>query len=117
MTRGAAGYEKSVSPQFRDSEVYLGELRTDGAGRLIVLGGRGVSGPSGLPIGDGSTPGHGHLPNTFANNEGWHDDVAAGPVSVTIHFPGGQDNVLSNAAWVIVAPPDFAPYTNGITTL
>jgi hypothetical protein len=82
----------------------------------MVLGGKGISGPSGLPIGDGSgIPGR--PPNTFANNEGWHDDVADGPISATVRIPGQPDQVLANAAWVIVAPPDFAPYTNGITTL
>jgi hypothetical protein len=80
----------------------------------MVLGGRGLSAsvPPGLPLGDGSSPS-----NTFANNEGWHDDVADGPISATIRIPGQPDQVLTNAAWVIVAPPDFAPYTDGITTL
>src|SRR5579862_5868759 len=66
--------------KFRGTEVYLGELRTDAKGRLIVLGGRGISGPSGLPIGDGSVPGPGRPRNTFANNEGWYDDIADGPI-------------------------------------
>ena len=102
--------------RFRGTNVYLGELRTDSRGRLIVLGGRGISGPSGLPIGDGSVSRSGR-PNTFANNEEWFDDVADGPVSATIRIHGQPDQVLTNAAWVIVAPPDFAPYTNGVTTL
>jgi hypothetical protein len=108
----------SLEGNFQGQPVYLGELRTDAKGRLIVLGGRGVSAsvPSGLPLGDGSgIPGH--PPNSFANNEGWHDDVADGPISATIRIPGQLDQVLTNAAWVVVAPPDFAPYTNGITTL
>jgi hypothetical protein len=106
----------SPDGKFRGQAVYLGELRTDSKGRLMMLGGRGVSGPRDLPIGSGSgIPGHPH--NTFANNEGWHDDVADGPISATIHIPGQTDQVLTNAAWVIVAPPDYAPYTNGITTL
>jgi hypothetical protein len=106
----------SPDGKFRGQAVYLGELRTDAKGRLMVLGGRGVSGPRDLPIGGGSQI-PGRPTNTFANNEGWHDDVADGPVSATIHIPGQPDQVLTNAAWVIVAPPDYAPYTNGITTL
>jgi L-Lysine epsilon oxidase N-terminal/L-lysine epsilon oxidase C-terminal domain len=106
----------SPDGKFRGQAVYLGELRTDAKGRLMVLGGRGVSGPRDLPIGGGSRI-PGHPTNTFANNEGWHDDVADGPISATIHIPGQPDQVLTNAAWVIVAPPDYAPYTNGITTL
>jgi hypothetical protein len=99
---------------FQDQTVYLGELRTDAKGRLIVFGGRGVSAsvPPGLPLGDGSGG-----DNDFANNRGWHDDVADGPISATVRIPGQPDQVLTNAAWVIVAPPDFAPFTNGITTL
>jgi hypothetical protein len=113
-----AGANQTVkaSPEgtFQGQTVYLGELRTDAKGRLMVLGGRGVSAsvPPGLPLGDGSGGG-----NDFANNQGWHDDVADGPVSATVRIPGQQDKVLTNGAWVIVAPPDFAPYTNGITTL
>jgi L-Lysine epsilon oxidase N-terminal/L-lysine epsilon oxidase C-terminal domain len=108
----------TASPEgkFRGNDVYLGELRTDSQGRLIVLGGRGISGPSGLPIGDGSVARSGR-PNTFANNEEWFDDIADGPVSATIRIQGQPDQVLTNSAWVIVAPPDFAPYTNGVTTL
>jgi L-Lysine epsilon oxidase N-terminal/L-lysine epsilon oxidase C-terminal domain len=110
----------TASPEgkFKGQTVFLGELRTDARGRLMVLGGRGLSAsvPPGLPLGDGSgIPGR--PPNTFANNEGWHDDVADGPISARIRIPGQPDQVLTNAAWVIVAPPDFAPYTDGITTL
>ena len=99
---------------FQGQPVYLGELRTDGKGRLVVLGGRGVSAsiPPGLPLGDGSGG-----DNDFANNRGWQDDVADGPISATVRIPGQPDQVLTNAAWVIVAPPDFAPFTNGVTTL
>jgi hypothetical protein len=104
--------------QFRGRTVYLGELRTDAKGRLLVLGGRGQSDsiPAGLPLGDG-TGNPGPNRNTFANNAGWFDDVADGPISATIRIAGQPDVVLDNAAWVIVAPPDFSPYTDGITTL
>lgn len=113
-----AGKTVTAAPEgkFRGQPVYLGELRTDAKGRLIVLGGRGVSGPHGLPVGDGSQLA-GHDKNSFANNVEWHDDVADGPVSATVRIPGQPDVVLTNAAWVVVAPPDFAPYTGGITTL
>jgi hypothetical protein len=115
-----SGANKTVTaaPQgkFRGNDVFLGELRTDSKGRLIVLGGRGISGPSGLPIGDGSIARSGR-PNSFANNEEWFDDTADGPISATVRIQGQPDQVLTNAAWVIVAPPDFAPFNNGVTTL
>lgn len=115
-----ANQTRTASPEgrFRGNAVYLGELRTDVNGRLLVLGGRGASAsiPPGLPLGDGDgIPGH--VPNDFANNEGWHDDVADGPISATVRIPGQQDVVITNGAWVIVAPPDFAPYNQAVTTL
>jgi hypothetical protein len=87
--------------------VYLGELRTDGLGRLIVLGGRGVSAslPPGAPI------------TGFANNAFWHDDVADGPVTATITFAGKPARPLDAPAWVTVTPPDFAPGIGGVATL
>jgi hypothetical protein len=106
--------------KYRGQTVFLGELRTDGKGRLLVLGGRGKSAsvPPGLPLGDGSTPGSpGHPANTFANNEGWFDDVSDGPISATVKIAGQADVVITNGAWVIVAPPDYSPYTGGITTM
>lgn len=100
--------------QFKGTDVFLGELRTDGRGRLIVLGGNGISAsvPPGKPIGDETNTSG----NNFANNEFWHDDVSDGPVSATVTFPG-QPPVEIKDAWVVVAPPDFAPYTRGVTTL
>ncbi len=57
--------------------MYLGELKTDEAGRLIVLGGHGKT---------GSVPGA--KITTFANNDGWHDDTADGPVTATVSIAG-----------------------------
>lgn len=113
-----AGADQTVtasSPgRFKASDVYLGELRTDHQGRLIVLGGLGVSAsvPEGQPIGDEANTTN----NNFANNEGWHDDVSDGPVSATVTFPG-EAPVRIEDGWVIVAPPDFAPYTRGLSTM
>ncbi|MBH5390520.1 LodA/GoxA family CTQ-dependent oxidase [Bradyrhizobium diversitatis] len=104
----------SQAGRFKNEEVYLGELRTDHKGRLIVLGGRGRSAsvPAGKPIGDENNPSQ----NNFANNEFWYDDIADGPVSATVTIAGNPP-VQVNDAWVIVAPPDFAPYTRAVTTL
>jgi L-Lysine epsilon oxidase N-terminal/L-lysine epsilon oxidase C-terminal domain len=106
-----SGKNKAVTAskpgRFKGTEVYLGELLTDSKGRLVVLGARGFSQsvPLGQPVGA-----------DFANNEFWHDDISDGPISATVTFPG-QPPVEAKGAWVIVAPPDFAPKTMAVTTL
>ena len=93
--------------QFLGQTAYLGELRTDAKGRLLVLGGRGASAsvPPGLDLPE------------FANNDGWHDDVSDGPVTAVITLPGQPPKPVDAPAWVVVAPPDFAPGVGGIVTL
>jgi hypothetical protein len=92
----AAGGVSFDTGSFLDSAVDLGELRTDDAGRLLVLGGKGRSfSPLATPL------------STFANNEGWCDDVADGPVTAAVRL-GGRDLPVE-PAWVIVAPPNYAP--------
>jgi hypothetical protein len=93
--------------KFLGADVYLGELRTDVRGRLIVVGGRGVSAsvPPGAPLTD------------FANNNRWHDDVSDGPVSATVTLPGESPVVVHEPAWVVVGPPDFAPTIHSIVSL
>jgi hypothetical protein len=98
---------KEFNGSFLGTPVYLGELRTDGKGRLLVLGGRGKS---------ASVPPGQDLP-TFANNDLWHDDVSDGPVTATVTLPGQDPVVVHHPAWVAVAPPDFAPTINSIVTL
>jgi hypothetical protein len=93
------------SGTFLGTPVPLGELRTGGRGKLLVFGGHGASG----------TP----LPNnpatTFANNHGRHDDVADGPVTATVAINGTSLPVTP--AWVIVAPPNYAPGINAVVTM
>jgi hypothetical protein len=91
---------------------YLGELRTDAAGRLIVIGGRGHSATN-----------RGARLNHYANNDAWFDDVSDGPirVRVTLRASGGggsgEHTVEALGAWVLVAPPDFAPPLANVVTL
>lgn len=91
---------------FCHKQVYLGELRTDVDGRLIVLGGRGKS-ASFRP---------GLQPVTFANNFGWHDDVSDGPVRALVTFHGGE-TMEAEPAWVAVTPPNFAPGLVPVVTM
>ena len=91
---------------FFDTPVYLGELQTDNSGRLIVLGGRGKSERTaeGKPL------------FTYANNDYWHDDVSDGPVTASVKINGAEVPV-KGTAWVLVAPPKFAPAHGNIVTL
>jgi len=102
---GRAGPEyRFDTGTFFGTAVYLGELRTDEAGRLLVLGGHGHSAPAG----------HQRLTH-FANNHGWHDDVSDGPVTATVKTNGRAIPV--DPSWVVVAPPNYAPPVLGVRTL
>ncbi|WP_313281521.1 LodA/GoxA family CTQ-dependent oxidase [Delftia tsuruhatensis] len=92
------------SGSFCGKPVYLGELRIEKTGQLLVLGGRGVSASV-----DGSKA------TTFANNEGWHDDVADGPVRAKVVVAGVS--VPVDAAWVTVAPPNYGPQMKSVRTM
>jgi L-Lysine epsilon oxidase N-terminal/L-lysine epsilon oxidase C-terminal domain len=86
-------------------QVTLGELRTDERGRLLVLGGDGRS-----------VSAFGQPATTFANNEGWFDDVADGPVRATVTLADGRV-LAAEPAMVAVAPPNFGPGLHGVVTL
>ncbi len=90
--------------EFLGSRVYLGEIRTDAQGRLIVLGGRGKS-----------TSHSGARAVTFANNEGWHDDTADGPVTAEITYNGRK--LQTDPGWIIVAPPYYGPLQKSFRTM
>jgi L-Lysine epsilon oxidase N-terminal/L-lysine epsilon oxidase C-terminal domain len=95
-----------LSGTYRTQPVKLGEVWTDGSQRLLVAGGVGLSrSPVNAPIG-----------TDFYNNPDWHDDVSDGPVSATVEIPGSAPAAAS-PAWLIVAPPDFAPSAFGVVTL
>jgi hypothetical protein len=90
--------------RFMGRSVYLGEIQTDDLGRLLVLGGRGKSESF-----DGSKA------VDFANNDGWHDDVSDGPVTAKVSFQGQELKVVP--AWVVVAPPNYAPMQKSVRTM
>jgi hypothetical protein len=109
-------FEGTIGPD--QTKVYLGELRTDPEGRLIVLGGRGKSemflkDPDHNP----EDPANKYALSTFGNNDGWHDDVSDGPVTVKV--TDHQNNALEvkGESWVIVGPPNYAPDVKGVITL
>ena len=90
--------------KFMGKDVYLGEILTDDAGRLIVLGGHGKAASY-----DGSRA------ITFANNEGWHDDISDGPVTARVLYDGVELSVAP--AWVVVAPPNYGPNRKSVRTM
>src|SRR5262249_31630361 len=79
---------------------------TDREGRLLFLGGRGRSEPFRAGV----------IPLTFANNRGWHDDVADGPVRATVTFPGGPPRE-AEPGYVAGTPPDYPPGLYGVVTM
>ena len=99
---------KRLLGRFMDKlDVPIGDLLTDAAGRLIVLGGFGKS--QSVPPGASLT--------NFANNDGWCDDTSDGPVRAKVTLNGATSAVEADPAWVLVAPPDFAPPIENVVTL
>jgi hypothetical protein len=101
-----AGGTASLDGTYRTTQVHLGEVRGDASQRLLVLGGSGrAESPSGAAIG-----------GSFYNNPGWFDDLADGPVTAEVLLEDGTVHACE-PAWVVVAPPDFAPGCGGVVTL
>jgi L-Lysine epsilon oxidase N-terminal/L-lysine epsilon oxidase C-terminal domain/Iron-containing redox enzyme len=95
--------------------VYLGELRTDEAGRLLVFGGHGVSDAI---DDDGKSIRDARWIQSYANNDDWFDDASDGYVRASVVLKAtGQAVAVRGDAWVIVAAPDFAPDTQNLVTL
>lgn len=99
--------KKKFSPPLK-----LGTLRTDRKGRLLVLGGHGVSG----------SLIRSHLDKNiddFANHNSWYDDTSDGSVNATITWKDKKKKlpIKAKPSWVIVAPPKYAPSLQNIVTL
>jgi L-Lysine epsilon oxidase N-terminal/L-lysine epsilon oxidase C-terminal domain len=88
---------------------YLGQLRTDASGRLIVLGGQGRA---------NYAPATAPALASYANNDGWFDDISDGPVTAIVSVKGVGDVAVDarGGAWVLCPPPDFAPQIRGAVT-
>lgn len=103
----AGGTERAFSfeGEFWGAErVGLGQLRTDDAGRLMVVPPDGVSNsPTNAAI------------TSFADNDGWHDDWCDGPVTARVTVAGRTFDV--EPAWVACVGPNFAPDIPPITSL
>jgi hypothetical protein len=108
------GYK--ISGKFKEViSVELGELKTDSKGRLIVLGGNGHS--DAIDENGNSIKERRWIRN-YANNSDWFDDVSDGPVTATVKIKNTEESIeVRDGAWVVVAPPDFAPDVKNIVTL
>lgn len=100
----------SMVGNFQGTQVYLGELRTDSVGRLLVLPGFGKSAsPANKPV---YRP---EVPTSFNNAAGWYDDIADGPVHAKVVL---EDKVFSaDPAWVASAPPNYGQNLVGWRTM
>ena len=87
------------------AKVALGRLLTDEKGRLIVVGGPGKS----------DSPLKKRIEG-FANNDGWYDGVSDGPVKAVVEVEGEEPSKAEGGAWVVVAPPSYAPGIEHVTT-
>jgi hypothetical protein len=99
----------------KTADIYLGELRTDSEGRLIVLGGRGKSdavNEAGQSIRTARWITH------YANNDDWYDDTSDGPIRAKVYLKGEKKAIeVKGGAWVVITPPDFAPDIQNLVTL
>jgi hypothetical protein len=93
----------------------LGEIMTDDNGHLLVLGGHGRSGS------EKSGPGEPHI-TSYANNDGWYDDTADGPVMARLVMYA--ENVsrqryidVEYPAWVIAGYPRYVPVMLDMVTM
>jgi hypothetical protein len=88
-----------------DVPVTLGWLKSDPLGRLTVIGGDGSAwSPTNAPLLD------------IADNDGWFDGQADGVVSARLILANGNVET-AEPAWVVVAPPRFAPGTRAPVSL
>lgn len=96
--------------KFMGLPVSLGELRTDEEGRLLFLSALGkAESPQNTAVFNPDDV------DTFNNADGWYDDTCDGPVRASVWLNGKSLPVES--AWVVVAPPNYAPNVIGWRTL
>ena len=90
--------------QAEAARVGLGQLRTDEAGRLLVVPPDGVS----------NSPANAAI-TSFADNDAWHDDWCDGPVTARVTIGGTVFE--AEPSWVACVGPNFAPEIPPISTM
>lgn len=92
----------------------LGSLQLDANGNLFVIGGDGASGT--LSINPAGSK-YQYVLLTYANNDGWFDDAADGPVNASIVLDSGKTVAVDAPAWCLSGPPKYAPQLLNLVTL
>lgn len=120
-------FPQSFPPELTPHNVEtLGEImatQQNDHNRLIVLGGFGHSGSFKTGFGEPRI-------ETYANNDGWFDDVADGPVTAKLWVqPLTDDDIpvpadtppvqvaVDDPAWVLTAYPGYVPEIENVITL
>jgi hypothetical protein len=94
----------------------LGTVLTDSSSRLLVVGAYGNSGSLNTGLGEPQI-------THYANNDGWFDDIADGPVTAVLWYAATPDGSavepieITDPAWCIVGYPRFAPQLPDLVTL
>lgn len=105
---GNAVYSATFPPPLNPNSIdTLGEILTDNAGRLLVLGGHGNSGTFKDGFGQPRI-------DDYANNDGWFDDTSDGPVMARLVMYSEEVGRLrfvdvEYPAWCIVGYPAYVP--------
>ena len=76
----------------------------------MFLPGRGVSASPG-----GAPPYVSSDSDAFGNAADWHDDICDGPVDAVVRVDGVE--IPTDGAWVVTAPPNYAPDLKSWRTL
>src|SRR5712691_5887498 len=110
-------YATTFPPPLQPNSIdTLGDLLTDDTGRLLVLGGHGNSGS--YLFDDFGQP----RITDYANNDGWFDDTADGPVMARLTmFSSLVGTVLyidvEYPAWVVCCYPAYVPEILDVVTM
>jgi hypothetical protein len=103
-------YATTFPPKLKPHSIdTLGELKTDDAGRLLVLGGHGNAGS--WEYGKIGQPRIDH----YANNDTWFDDTSDGPVMarLVMQSPEAEGRLryidVEYPAWVVAGYPGYVP--------
>lgn len=116
-------WTQSFPPPLQPASISsLGSVRLDDDSRLLVVGAYGNSGSMLTGLGQPEI-------THFANNDGWFDDIADGPVTAVLWYLPTPDQSttppvanpvplqITDPAWCVVGYPRFAPQIPDMITL
>jgi L-Lysine epsilon oxidase N-terminal/L-lysine epsilon oxidase C-terminal domain len=92
----------------------LGSIQLDANGNLLVVGSDGAAGT--LNVNPPNSPYQYYL-LTYANNDGWFDSMADGPVTAALVMSDGTKVPVDTPAWCLAGPPKYAPQIVNLVTL